>query len=128
MTGNSSSGRQSEMRQEARLKHYERRRATGRLVPKVSWTRFLGALTLLLVTAAIGCCGPQATPAPPVVVRPVKPALAPDLRAQVAARWNEIAYVGSEVRMPADLWRLVSRATANGWANAKALERAGWGR
>lgn len=60
-----------------------------------------------------------------MVVRPEKPALAPDLREQVTARWHEIAYVGSEVRMPADLWRLISRASANGWANAKALERAG---
>lgn len=64
---------------------------------------------------------------PPVVVRPSRPPLFPDRRGEVAARWNEIAYVGSEVRMPADLWRLVGKVTAEGWANAKALEKAGWG-
>jgi hypothetical protein len=77
--------------------------------------------------AIVGCGTPPVVIPPPVEVRLVKPPLFPDRRGEVVARMNEIAYVGSEVRMPADLWRLASKITAEGWANAKALERAGWG-
>jgi hypothetical protein len=105
-----------------------RRAPTLRLLPLVNWKWPLAWLTLLLVAMATPGCGtPPVVIPPPVLVSPVKPPLFPDRRAEVLARMNEIAYVGSEVRMPADLWRLASRITAEGWANAKALERAGWG-
>lgn len=68
----------------------------------------------------------EATPAAPVVVRPPLPALLPDQRASaVRARLGEIAYVGTMVTMPADLWRAAGRASAAGWANVEALKVAG---
>ena len=115
---------QRETAQEARLRFVVRRRVTGRLLPR-SWSRRLASLLLpLLALTAIGCCG-EVRPAPPVVVRPPLPALLPDERDEVLRRWGDVSYVGSEVRMPADLWRLVSRTTAAGWANTEALKRAG---
>lgn len=104
-----------------------RRAPTGRLLPKTSWTRRLALLTLLLVALETGCCGQETAQPPPVVVQRELPPLLPDRRDAVLARFDEIAYVGSSVTMPADLWRLVSECTAAGWANAAALRRAGWG-
>ena len=97
---------------------------TGRLLPQGWWTRLNALAALLLVATVIGCCGPTVQPAPVVVSRQLPPLLK-DRRDEVISRWNEIAYVGTEVRMPADLWRLVSETTAAGWANAKALREAG---
>lgn len=105
------------------MRLYVQRAATGRLLPKARWTPLL-ALVLLVTSATFGCCPVPLQPAP-IEVRRVKPPLLPDRRPEVLARWGEIATVGTETRMPRDLWRLVSETTAAGWSNAKALETAG---
>lgn len=101
-----------------------RRRATGQRQPTGWSKRLLSPLTLLLVATAIGCCGEGLTPAP-VVVRPHLPAQLPDERYVIRERWGEVAYVGTMVHLPADLWRKAGAVSAAGWANAEALKRAG---
>lgn len=124
MTVSCSSRERSAMAHEARLELYAKRAATGRLLPKARWTPLL-ALVLLVTSATFGCCPVPVMQPAPIEVRRVKPPLLPDRRPEVLARWSEIATVGTETRMPRDLWRLVSEVTAAGWSNAKALEAAG---
>jgi hypothetical protein len=61
----------------------------------------------------------------PVVVRPIRPALLPDRRADVAARLHEVRRnPDGTVTMPADLWDLAGDVNLSGWTNAAALEAA----
>ena len=93
------------------------------MAPRLRKTKWMQRLSLaVLLTNA--CCGPQTQPQP-VVVRRTLPPLLPDRRDEVVARWNEIAYIGTQVVVPRDLWRLASEVSASGWSNAKALKAVG---
>lgn len=108
-------------------------RVTGKRQPAGWWLRLLGAsLAVLTVT---GCCSEGIQPQPVVIKREFPPLL-PDRRDELLARQNDLTrwlYLPDRINpetvtIPHEDLRLLIRCMRDGWANVRALERAGWGK